>query len=130
MFHSVAKVVFCGKENSNGMFRLFSDVDFPCYHCFHHLFYYLKRSHDTRPPHNFNIQWNPSIDKDTPSTGPLNQDSLSWTCIQWNECLYKDTPEMRTSPLIRTPCMVPAVWKSFKKTIPEMRTPPLIRRIL
>ena len=24
------------------------------------------------------------------------------------EPLYKDTPEMRTSPLIRTPCMVPA----------------------
>ena len=30
------------------------------------------------------------------------------------EPLYRDTPEMRTSPLIRTPCMVPAKFKCIK----------------
>ena len=44
-----------------------------------------------------------------------------------SEPLYKDTPEMRTSPLIRTPYMVPA--PGVYKTSPEMRTPPLIRTL-
>jgi hypothetical protein len=44
------------------------------------------------------------------------------------EPLYKDTPEMRTSPLIRTPSMVPGTLKSVQTT-PEMRTPPLIRTL-
>ena len=34
-------------------------------------------------------------------------------------------PEMRTSPLIRTPCTVMLVYQ----TTPEMKTPPLIRTL-
>ena len=48
------------------------------------------------------------------------------------EPLYKDPPEMRTSPLIRTPCM--HVWSQLYiekciKTSPEMRTPIAVSRV-
>ena len=46
------------------------------------------------------------------------------------EPLYRDTPEMRTSPLIRTPCMIPAtLHKEVYKITPEMRTPSLVRTL-
>ena len=53
----------------------------------------------------------------------------TYTCMYTVEPLFKDTPELKTPPLIRTPCTQSQLHGEVYKTTPEMRTPPLLEAV-